>query len=101
MSNQDHNKEIAWDHLTEEQKWERLTRVEKLGEVLLKQGKLTLQQLESLIKEQENSEIPLGELILNKGMMSRHELLGALDQQHKTDQAIIDSLTEMMPKSEE
>jgi len=33
--------------------------------------------------------------------MSRQELLGALDLQHKTDQAIIDSLTEMMPKSDD
>lgn len=90
-----------WHNLTDEEKWERLTRVEKLGEVLLKLGKLNLHQLEELIAEQDKSEAPLGELILSKGLMSRQELLGALDQQHKTDQAIIDSLTEMMPKSDE
>jgi len=90
-----------WHNLTDEEKWERLTRVEKLGEVLLKLGKLNLHQLEELIAEQGKSEAPLGELILSKGLMSRQELLGALDLQHKTDQAIIDSLTEMMPKSDD
>jgi hypothetical protein len=84
------------ENMSEDQKWEHLTRPEKLGEVLLKMGKISLQQLEDLIKEQQTSEEPLGELILSKGLMTRQELLEALDQQHKTDQAIIDSLTEMM-----
>jgi hypothetical protein len=84
------------ENMSEDQKWEHLTRPEKLGEVLLKLGKISLQQLEELIKEQATSEEPLGELILAKGLMTRQELLEALDLQHKTDQAIIDSLTEMM-----
>jgi hypothetical protein len=79
--------------ITDEEKWDILTRPEKLGEILIKQGKLTLSQLE---------------LILSKGIMSRADLLVALDWQHRTDQVIIDSLTEMMqshkkegPKPEE
>lgn len=87
------------ENLSEDQKWELLTRSEKLGEVLLKQGKLTLGQLEELIKEQERTESPIGELILSKGWMTRQELLAALDLQHKTDQAIIDSLTEMIQRN--
>lgn len=53
--------------LSEDQKWEVLTRSEKLGEVLLKRGRITLQQLEELIAEQEKSEVPMGELILARG----------------------------------
>ncbi len=82
--------------LTDEEKWDVLTRPEKLGEILLKQGKLTLVQLEDLIAQQEKSGMPLGELILSKGIMSRADLLTALDWQHRTDQVIIDSLTEMI-----
>ncbi len=87
--------------LTDEEKWEILTRPEKLGEILIKQGKITLAQLEELIKQQENSGMPLGELILTKGIMSRGDLLTALDWQHKTDQVIIDSLTEMIQTQKE
>ncbi len=82
--------------LTDEEKWEIITRPEKLGEVLLKRGKITLAQLEELIHQQESSGMPLGELILAKGIMSRGELLIALDWLHRTDQVIIDSLTEMV-----
>jgi general secretion pathway protein E len=82
--------------LSDEDKWDILTRPEKLGEILLKQGKLTLGQLEELIHQQETSGMPLGELILSKGVMSRADVLTALDWQHKTDQVIIDSLTEMI-----
>ncbi len=81
--------------LTEEQKWELLTRPEKLGEVLLKRGKISLTQLEELIKEQDTSGEPLGKLILARGLMTGQELLQALDMQHKTDQVIIKALTEM------
>jgi len=82
--------------LSDEDKWDILTRPEKLGEILLKQGKLTLIQLEELILQQETSGMPLGELILSKGIMSRADVLTALDWQHRQDQVIIDSLTEMI-----
>ena len=65
MSSQEQNQEFN-DNMSDEQKWEHLTRPEKLGEVLIKLGKINLQQLEDLIKEQSESEIPLGELILTK-----------------------------------
>ena len=84
--------------ISDEDKWELLTRPEKLGELLLKHGMLTLGQLEELIKEQESSGMPFGELVLSKGIMSRQDLLTALDWQHKSDQVIIDSLTELINK---
>ncbi|HEY9679573.1 MAG TPA: hypothetical protein V6C76_16310 [Drouetiella sp.] len=84
--------------ITDEDKWELLTRPEKLGELLLKHGMITLAQLEELIKEQESSGMPFGELVLSKGIMSRQDLLTALDWQHKSDQVIIDSLTELINK---
>jgi hypothetical protein len=94
MSEQD----FGLQGLSEEEKWDILTRPEKLGEILLKHGKINVNQLEDLIKEQETSGKPLGELILSKGLMSRTELLTALDWQHKADKVIIDSLTELINK---
>ncbi len=90
------NAEAKHAHLSDEDKWDILTRPEKLGEILLKQGKLTLTQLEDLILQQEKSGMPLGELVLSKGIMSRADVLTALDWQHRQDQVIIDSLTEMI-----
>lgn len=90
--------EIPRQPVSDEEKWDVLTRPEKLGELLLKHGKITLSQLEELIKEQETSGMPFGELVLSKGIMSRADLLTALDWQHKTDQVIIDSLTELINK---
>ena len=84
--------------ISDEDKWELLTRPEKLGELLLKHGMITLAQLEELIKEQESSGMPFGELVLSKGIMSRQDLMTALDWQHKSDQVIIDSLTELINK---
>jgi hypothetical protein len=84
--------------LTDEEKWEVLTRPERLGEILLKHGKISLSQLEELIKDQEKSGMPLGEIVLSRGIMTRQDLLEALDWQHKTDQVIIDSLTELINK---
>ena len=84
--------------ISDEEKWELLTRPEKLGELLLKHGKITLTLLGELIKEQETSGMPFGELVLSKGIMSRADLLTALDWQHKSDQVIIDSLTELINK---
>jgi hypothetical protein len=92
------DEELEKQSLSDEEKWEVLTRPEKLGELLLKHGSLTLQQLEELIKEQEHSGLPFGELILAKGIMSRADLLQALDWQHKSDQVIIESLTELINK---
>ncbi len=86
------------DGLSAEEKWDILTRPEKLGEILVKHGKLNVTQLEELIGEQNRSGQPLGELILSKGLMTRTELLEALDWQHKADKVIIDSLTELINK---
>lgn len=83
---------------SDEDKWEVLTRPEKLGEILLKHGKITLNQLEELVKEQEQSGMPFGELVVSKGIMSRQDLFTALDWQHRSDQVIIDSLTELINK---
>ena len=87
--------------ISDREKWDLLTRQERLGEILLKRNKITLQQLEQLIAEQDKTNKPLGELILEKGWMSQSDILAALDWQHQTDQVIIESLKELKFKPDE
>ena len=85
------------------QKWDGLTRVEKLGEILVKFNALKLSQLTDLIEEQrKNPEIKLGELAVIKGFITKDALLKFLDIQLKENRVVDDSLKElgMMTKEE-
>lgn len=84
--------------LTDEEKWQALTRHEKLGEVLLKLGKLNLTQLQQLIDEHADSDSHLGELIVKKGIMTRKEILQALEWQHHADQVSNEAVMELKEK---
>ncbi len=81
--------------LTDEQKWQMLARHEKLGEILLKLGKVTLKQLEGLMAEKDNTDQYLGELIVNKGIMNRNEVMKAVELQQKFDKVSQDAMTEL------
>jgi len=83
---------------SDEEKWQALTRHEKLGEVLLKLGKLNLQQLQDLIDEHADSDKHLGELIVAKGLMSKEEILQALEWQHQADKVSNDAVKELKDK---
>lgn len=87
--------------ISDKEKWDLLTRQERLGEILLKRNKITLQQLEKLMEEQSLSGKPLGQIILENGWMSQSEILAALDWQHQTDQVIIESLKELKFKPDD
>ena len=78
------------------QKWDGLTRVEKLGEILVKFNALKLSQLTDLIEEQrKNPEIKLGELAVIKGFITRAELDMYLEIQKKEGEVVDDSLKEL------
>jgi hypothetical protein len=86
---------------SDEEKWQALTRHEKLGEVLLKLGKLNLTQLQALIDEHADSDQHLGELIVSKGLMSKQEILQALELQHQADKVSNDAVMELKDKHKE
>lgn len=86
---------------SDEEKWQALTRHEKLGEVLLKLGKLNLTQLQALIDEHADSDQHLGELIVAKGLMSKEEILQALEWQHQSDKVGSDAVMELKDKHKE
>ena len=86
---------------TDEEKWKLLARHERLGEILLKLGKLNLKQLDDLMKEQVGSDEQLGELIVKKGLMSKEELHQAFELQTKSDKEFAESVHELKEKIKE
>jgi type IV pilus assembly protein PilB len=82
----------------DEEKWQLLTRHEKLGEVLLKHGKITLKQLDEIMQELGDSDRHFGDVVVSKGIMSRSELLEALEWQHKSDKVGLESMIELKEK---
>jgi type IV pilus assembly protein PilB len=87
--------------ISDEDKWNLLTRRERLGEILLKHGKITLKQLGELMQEQEKSGKHIGELILLKGIMTREEILEALNWQNRSDLVSLESVIELKEKHKE
>lgn len=89
------------DDWTDEEKWQFLTRHEKLGEVLVRQNRLTLDQLEHLLQEQEGSGKHIGQLIVAKGILTVDDILSALNQQHISDKVSLESIIELQTKQKE
>jgi hypothetical protein len=94
---------------TDEEKWQFLTRHEKLGEVLVRQNQLTIEQLEELLAEQleellaeqRDSGKHIGQLIVSKGLLSIDAILRALNQQHLNDKVSLEAIIELQTKHEE
>ncbi|MFN8673223.1 MAG: hypothetical protein U0457_14225 [Candidatus Sericytochromatia bacterium] len=86
--------------MTNDKKWEILTRIEKLGEILIKNKILSLGNLYTAIQEQETtkSEQLLGDILVENNYISKDDLKNALDIQK--NQAlkvmnIVDELTKV------
>lgn len=87
--------------LSDEEKWQYLTRHEKLGEVLVKYSRLTLEQLEKVLDEQKASGKHLGQLIVSHGLLTMDEILSALDLQHRNDKVSLESIIELQNKTKD
>lgn len=66
---------------SDEKKWQFLLRHERLGELLVRAGKLKIGQLEKALKEQEISNKPLGEIIVENKFITKDEILATLESQ--------------------
>ena len=91
----EHKSPETW---SDEEKWNYLVRHERLGELLVRRGKLSLAQLEEALKEQEasgQSTKHLGEIIVAKKFLTLDEIVNTLDNQklnHKTSESSIQQL---------
>lgn len=83
--------------MTSEKKWEILTRTDKLGEILVRQGQLKLQQLVSCLEQQETDspEMLLGEIIVEKNFLDEETIKNALDKQKKENETILKTIDEI------
>jgi len=93
MTEQQESREL-W---TDEQKWSYLLRHERLGELLVRQGKLTIGQLEAVLREQVKSQNTkhLGEIVVEKKYLTLDEIVATLDKQnrmHQTSEQAIEQL---------
>lgn len=89
----------AW---TDEQKWSYLVRHERIGELLVRQGKLTIGQLEEALNAQgENSKKHLGEIIVEKKMLTLDEILAALEKQKRAVETSEHSINSLKQKNKD
>lgn len=88
--------------MTNEEKWERLSQHERLGEILIKRNIVTLSQLTDAMEEQNsNPERHLGDILIEKGVISRWDLYEALEWQEKQNSVVSDALKEIKPNFEQ
>lgn len=77
--------------LTEE-KWKIIFRHFRIGEHMLQRKLITVTQLAELLEEQKQTGEQLGELVIRKGIITREELLNLLHWQHRADNFIMNLL---------
>ncbi|RYX99712.1 hypothetical protein EON78_02860 [bacterium] len=82
--------------MTNDEKWERLLQMERLGEILLKKNVLKLSQLTEAIEIQaQYPDKHLGELLIEKGIISEKDLEEALDWQDNQNQVLAETIKEI------
>lgn len=82
--------------MTNEKKWENLTRYDKLGEILIRQGKLSLNDLICGMEEQNSSpEKLLGDIFLEKEYVTEDELQTAVRTQEKQSETLVEIINEI------
>jgi hypothetical protein len=67
----------------------------RLGEILVKRGAISRQQLLDALLAQIDQPLPLGEMLIRRGMASPEQIYLALSQQDMTLDALVDSEREM------
>jgi hypothetical protein len=86
---------------SDDQKWQFLSRHERLGEVLVKNGHLSVEQLENLLSEQKKSGHHIGQLIIEKNILSIDEILQALEQQYLNDKISLQSIADLKKRQKD
>jgi hypothetical protein len=83
--------------MTNEKKWEKLIRHDKIGELLIRQGKINLTQLIDSIHEQEDisPEKLLGDIMVEKSYITNADFKHALETQQKQIQVISKTIQEL------
>jgi len=75
--------------------WEKLLYHPKLGEILLQHKKITISQLSIALEEQEDLQIPLGQILMQMKIISENELYELLKLKTDIDSMIKESYSEI------
>ncbi len=67
----------------------------KLGEILLREKKVTLEQLTIVLKEKEENPVPIGQIFINKGFITEDDLVELLTIQENIDKYLEDCYSEL------
>ncbi len=76
-------------------KWKTIVETPKLGEILMGQDKITVDQLGEALERQKSEKLPLGEVLIKMGVINTEDLLKALDLQVNIGKLIKESLEEL------
>jgi hypothetical protein len=93
----------GYESWTDDEKWGYLLRHERLGELLVRQGKLTIGQLEALLREQVKTRNTkhLGEILVEMKYLTLDEIMHTLDNQHHIQQTGEQAIQELKNKSKD
>lgn len=67
----------------------------KLGEILLQHKKITIYQLAEALEEQKISNLPIGRILIEKGLVLESEIAGLLSLQTNIDKLLQESYNEL------
>lgn len=93
--------QMPQDDWSDDQKWDFLRRHERLGELLVKWGKLSLSQIEDLLAEQRSTNKHLGELVVARNLLTLDEIMTELRRQTVMDETARGSIDELKRVSEQ
>lgn len=72
-----------------EEKWKVIFHHFRIGEHMLQRKLITITQLSEILDEQKQTGEQLGEIVIRKGIISREDLLKLLHWQHEADKLIM------------
>lgn len=78
-----------------EEKWKVIFRHFRIGEHMLQRKLINISQLSELLEEQQRTGEQIGEMVVRKGIISRHDLLKLLQWQHRADNVIMKLLIDI------
>ena len=87
-----------FENWSDADKYQFLARHERLGEILVSSGHLTVEQLGQLLDEQKRTGANLGQIIISRGLLNVDEILTALEKQYLNDKISLQSIADLQKK---
>lgn len=92
------DKSPYFENWSDAEKYQFLARHERLGEILVSNGHLTVDQLEQLLAEQKKTGQHIGQIIISRGLLKVDEILHALERQYLNDKISLQSIADLQKK---